>query len=268
MNKIMKDVEEACNIVDGNSYSNEYGRIYCFSNEDLKALFDSVSVKDKDVLTVLSSGDQYFYSYYNGARSVDVFDRNKLTKYYYYLRKWGIKYLGKFSLGSDFIKHTKYINELLELVTFSSESEEEAYSFWYNYIRKVFPFDNSNLFYLGSRNRNDMDRVDKLYKYIDNDLNFYNGNMKEYYPRNKKYDVIIMSNILEYCDDRDYYMLKSNLYNLLNEDGVVVCSKITNCCNIYTQIRSFSECFDYEELYNGYRNGFYGYTYTKNVNKK
>ena len=46
--------------------------------------------------TVLASGDQAFYFYDNGAKKVDLFDINKLSIYYYYLRVWIIKYLGRF----------------------------------------------------------------------------------------------------------------------------------------------------------------------------
>ena len=73
-----------------------YGKIYFSSNEDLKTIFSNFDFKDKDVLTVAGSGDQAFYSYNDDAKKVDLFDKNKLTIYYYYLRKWIISYYDMF----------------------------------------------------------------------------------------------------------------------------------------------------------------------------
>ena len=44
----------------------------------------------------------------------------------------------------------------------------------------------------------------------------------------KKYDVIILSNIMEYLafKDIDFSIIENNLDNLLKEDGVIVCSHL------------------------------------------
>ena len=66
----------------------DYGRLYFCSNEPLELLFNNFSVEGKDVLTVLGSSDQLFHTIDRGANSVDTFDRNPYTKYYYYLRSY------------------------------------------------------------------------------------------------------------------------------------------------------------------------------------
>ena len=70
---------------------NDYSKVYYSSNEDFKNMFSSVDMNDKSVLTVLASGDQAIHFYNKGAKRVDVFDVNKITKYYYGIRLLAIK---------------------------------------------------------------------------------------------------------------------------------------------------------------------------------
>ena len=87
--------------------SRNYDKVYYSTNEQIESLFSSFDFKDKNVLSVLSSGDQALYFLYNGAKRVDVFDQNKLTKYYYFLRLWCIKYLDELyppSLNKEYIR--------------------------------------------------------------------------------------------------------------------------------------------------------------------
>ena len=83
------DVKQAINIMRGfhSKIDDFHDRLYFNSNEDLDALLSKFDFRDKDILTVLASSDQLFYFYDKGARIVDTFDINKLTFYYYFLRK-------------------------------------------------------------------------------------------------------------------------------------------------------------------------------------
>ena len=241
---ILYDVYVASKLVDGKRIDN-YDKLYYSTNENLDELFKYIDVKDKDVLTVLSSSDQYFYCCYNGANSIDSYDINKLTKYYYYLRLWGIKYLDMFYPSEDLFKNHIYIYELLKLVNCNNKDEKEAYEFWNNYIRKVFPFDNGNLFYKSNRKKGISD-IDKLNESIrKNKFNFYNSDIKNI-SSNKKYDVIITSNILEYCSFDTIKIIRDKLNDLLVDDGIIVCSNIMYRYNSGNSI--FREMFDCVEL--------------------
>ena len=80
---------------------NDYSKVYYSSNEDLNKLFSSIDMNNKSVLTVLASGAQALYCLNKGASKVDVFDVNKITKYYYGLRLLAIKYLNTSFLGDE-----------------------------------------------------------------------------------------------------------------------------------------------------------------------
>ena len=70
-----------------------YDSLYFSSNENFNNLFSSFDFKDKDVFSIVGSGDQALYFYNQGARQVDLYDINIVSIYYYYLRLWCIKYL-------------------------------------------------------------------------------------------------------------------------------------------------------------------------------
>lgn len=267
MRNIFIDVNAACDIVRNDSSMGGYYKVFCSSNENLIDLFKVISVKDKEVLAVLSSSDQYFYSYYNGALSVDTFDKNYLTKYYYYIRKWSIKYLGKFYPDVQFLNNTTYIRELLKLVECSDMSEKEAFLFWKTYVDRIKPLDNRKLFYSGFYNKDGISDMDKLSEIIEKKLVFSHGNIQDYVVANKKYDVIILSNILEYCDTTSIEPMRNKLYRLLKDNGIVVCSRIVTDKEEFDYQRDvFSRLFDYSKLVDKnvrYSEFPLGYVYTK-----
>lgn len=127
---VVKDIFGLQKLLNNEMVSN-YGKVYFHSNERLRDIFNDVDVKDKDVLTVLASGDHVFYAYNNGARSVDCFDINKLTIHYYYLRKWVINYMNSFypkELNMD------YIRKLLRHVKANTPEEKASLRFWRAFI--------------------------------------------------------------------------------------------------------------------------------------
>ena len=224
MEKIIKDAEMASRVVEGEEFF-YHDKIYYSSNENLEELFKYIDVKDKDVLTVLASSDQYFYSCINGARSVDTFDKNILTKYYYYLRKWSIKYLGSIYPDKKLINNSRYIYELLELVECSSRDEELAKLFWNSYIRRIYPFDNNKLFFIGTRKHN-----------LDKDtINTSEETLEMYYDKIKNNKIYVL---LE-----DYYY-ESKLAEL-ERNGF----EIVEVINTYTRNKlRFLEKYDFVNL--------------------
>ncbi len=229
MDVINRDVENTCRVVNYQNNLDEYARIYMHSNENLGELFKCFDVKDKDVLTVLGSSDQYFYSLLNGAKRVDSFDINKLTKYYYYLRKWVIEYLDEYYPKSELLLNNQMlIKELLRIVKCKSIDEEDAYIYWSCYSNRVD--DNNNLFYSSSYYReNELGSVSLLKSLInDRELSFVHMDLSCDVNIEDKYDVIITSNILEYFADNPIKLTRcrDNLRKLLKDDGIVVNSYV------------------------------------------
>ena len=95
-------------LVEGYAQEN-YRKVYSQTNEHLRQLYSNVDFSDKKVLSVAASGDQAFLAYAFGAKHIDLFDINKITLYYYYLRLWTIKYFNKFYPKIPFHKKFKFI---------------------------------------------------------------------------------------------------------------------------------------------------------------
>ena len=94
MDSLHRDISGTLRVISGYD-EDEYSHLFFQSNDRLTDLFPKLDVYGKNVLTVLGSGDQALYFYKMGANCVDLFDINKLTFFYYYLRIWIIKYLNK-----------------------------------------------------------------------------------------------------------------------------------------------------------------------------
>lgn len=225
---VEKDVAEACRVVYTSDDDPRYSGLYFCSNENLERLFSFVNVSGKDVLTVLGSSDQLFHSIYHGAKSVDTFDINKLTKYYYYLRRWTLLYCGMYYPPERWTRQYDFIVELLKLVECRSEEEKEAYDFWSLYLQRTGRDMCGNLFYLNPCDHTVIG-MDYLKRHVgEYTLNFQNEDFFGKMKSDKQYDVIFASNILEYSNGRASKIKQSveNLKSLLKDDGIVVCSHL------------------------------------------
>ena len=291
MENVENDVLETINLSEAAKYSfSKYAPVYPYSNECLDKLYSNFDLYGKDVLTVAASGDQALYAYNQGARNVDLFDINCLAKYYYYLRIWSIKYFDTFYLDEfdindkdNYIKSISSVYEiikegfdfdnssfklhsslslLLNIVRPSSMEEAEALRYWILFsnlcLAKDYSFDyfSHNYYFMDDGEKKikveDLSRIRFMLKR--NSFNFYNVDLKNNFNIEKKYDVVIASNIHETVRDKDTYAFRDNLYNLLNDNGIAVLSNINK--NLKSSRKKFlSELFCIEELpsYSNYK---------------
>ncbi len=250
-------------VISENKILDNYTKIYPKANENLVDVYLDLDFEDKDVLSVVSSSDQIFTPKLLGARRVDGFDRNRLTKYYYYLRKWTIKY-NKEIYPTDLIEGDKdYLLQLLSKVKVSSDEEKDAYTFWmfmYNHVAEI-----NNLFFTDDKNVGETlfdNNVHYLEKLDLQDLDFYNYNFFDDIESDRTYDYIMMSNIIEYCRSNEIKLtyVRDNLYDLLNDNGIVICSHLIHQSSGMDdqELRVFNDCFEYNDY--GLDKG---YTYIK-----
>lgn len=244
---------------------------YC-SNEDLSSLFKNFDFKDKHVLCVAASSDQYFHCLDHGASDIDLFDINKLTKYYVYLRRWIIKYCGTYYPDYDKLIDSKdFLKKLLVKVNACSKEEQDVYEFW-----RLFSLSNCSLENLFNkpnvRKCNEIINTDGLTKVLDvSNFDFINFDLSDdSYISDKKYDVIIVSNILEHfgLDDLKIINIKENLGKLLNDDGMVICSYVYTTDFDSPRVHErkiFDDEFSCEQILTTYNGNDMpiGYVYTK-----
>ena len=204
--------------------------IYEQTNENLDCFFNFFNVRGKDVLTVLASSDQLFSCYYNGAKSIDTFDKSMVTLYYYYLRKWLITYKNKLYPSYHFFYDgDKDLYNLVCSIEPSNIDEAEAKFFCFFYMELHDYKTDKYLFHFASYSQ------PKPYEYS---LSSIKGIFKERLPfscRNifhqfdmgKKYQVLLLSNMLEYAEtDWQLENARKNIESLLVDDGMAICTSM------------------------------------------
>ena len=131
--RVDRDILYTKFLLDGKQH-NWYDKIYYSTNEDLESLLDVFDVEGKDVLSVTGSGDQAFHFHSKGSKNVDLFDINRLTIHYYYLRVWILNYIGDYYPNMDF---ASYIEDLLKRVIPTTEEENISLLYWKRFIKEI-----------------------------------------------------------------------------------------------------------------------------------
>lgn len=252
INKIVRKDISRTNVMFQNTYHSDnfrdYGKVYFETNEACDKLISQFDVTNKRILTVLSSGDQAFQFYLKGAKRVDLFDINKLTIYYYYLRIWNIKKNGTMypEIGFDI----NYIKELLKIVKPKSRDEDMAYKYWSKFVTKFDSKMIKRFFYSPYRKElyKNVD-IELLLNIIENDsTKFYNKDISLIFDIPDKYDLIYTSNLSDYVEGDKIKLYRDNLYNHLNDGGIVLSSNLSGVGPSFYKRRIMKKCFKYDEI--------------------
>lgn len=189
---------------------------YLFATENISGFSKKISYKNKTILTVTSSGDQAFNFILNGAKSIDLFDKNIFSNYYFNLKLAAIKCL-EYEEFLDFLIPKNNINKqnVFSLETYlkiRNEIKEQKIKEFWDYLfchYKGTTIYNSKLFSISKNNRKDYIDCNDYLKNKDNynllkeklknkTFTFYNINLfTDKLPSNSEYDFIYLSNIFD-----------------------------------------------------------------------
>ena len=183
---------------------------YLWTNEDMK-LYPKENLKEKNILTITSSGDHALNAILNGGSIIDSFDVNQFSKYVSALKIAMIKKYGYY----DFFKRMDWIENMESLNLNSKENiidsireylSHDEYLFWstFEYLRinnKVNFNDVINVY--GSLKNNaytDAFSYNKLKRNLKKaKITYYDSDIMDIEKSvNKKYDRVFLSNVLEY----------------------------------------------------------------------
>lgn len=247
------DITIAQKIV-GRSYSNisststfhKSSVIYKSSNEKLSYI--EKYLKDrKNILTVISSGDQIINSILQGIINIDAFDISCFPKYFLFLKLAAIKKISREEYIDFFFKSpntSEIYDDLYNLIR--EDLSKENKKFWDSLFNFFDWYDiyNSTLFSSEFMNKKliieensylEESNYNKLKNMIDSvNFNLYTGNILELDNLfNKQYDIIYLSNIINYVDKVEY----KNLLNKfrLEKQGII----LTYLYHINENIRNF-----------------------------
>ena len=231
-----------------------YSSLYYSSNENFTDLFSCFDFKDKDVFSIVGSGDQALYFYNRGCRQVDLFDINIISIYYYYLRLWSIKYLGDLYPMISI----SYINNVLSKVKPSDSKEENAYNYWKKLINYYeHDYELQSLFFFGNSSLPLYQRIYDVHKLngiiSSKCINYTPMDITNPVNMSEKYDIIFVSNLSEYITSaKSFRIYSKNLDILLKHDGIVIASNIMEEGPWDTERRILFNNFDYHNINRGY----------------
>ena len=222
---------------------NHYAPIYRQTTEPFEKYFKAEDIKEKDVLTVVGSGDFLMWILKNKPNSVSTFDVNVFTKYYQDLKVAGIlcfnyqEYLDFFYGNKVFDEEMFY--RLLDILPRDSKR------FWDSLLDSYEPIEiiNSGLFV---QNVVSVQNAKRLNSFLSDELNyfrtkkelykfcyaFHNLNFNELNEIPKKYDTIFLSNIIDYQNCRSLFDIVKKLQERANyslkDNGSLIASSIGN----------------------------------------
>lgn len=275
-----KEISDTC--------GGKWVKSYIWPNEDEREILKLIDLKRiKNVLTVLSSGDYLYSLIGKNIKNIDTFDVSPIAEYY----ALGLK-RAMIEMISNYGDFKRYLGTLIysdNLRYVSSEIEKlipymlEKYKiFWSEIIRYNYNLQKKNgktlsllcmllnsdkclpsrCSYLTSQNE-----YDKVKENLSKSkVSYYNINILELskpLEKDKLYDLIIMSNIMDYYHERkrnypdiyttynDLRSVEKRLFRLMNPSGVIVNTITGNNSSLFFQSKvNISQLQANEKVYN------------------
>lgn len=215
----MSDIKAVDKIIETKSRNfQKEAFIYKFTNERLSSYLPLFDLKNKDIMTVVGSGDHYLNILLNEVNNIDCFDINKFAYYYLVLKKYAIIALSKDDFIRFFITSDFDLN-LYQKIREKFDKEDQKILVFWDYVMKLSFEKRRNLFkedvdkseifeyndYL--KNAEYLILKDKLREY---EINFIHTSLQKLHLAKglKKYDYIFISNITDY------------LFNIFNDNAL------------------------------------------------
>lgn len=211
-------------------FSNYFCWLYLFTNENISGYYKFLDFRDKTVLIVTSSGDHALNALLHGAKSVESFDNNQLSKYLSELKVAAIKSLSReefllyFNESLSLFKSSKYYFDVrIYNSKIRAYLKDEYLQFW-DYFFSNYSTRKIKKSFLFTKDRLNLNTIVRVNDYLSSDKNYYKlrnillGKEIKYHhiditqipDLNRKYDLVILSNIASYLD---YIYDKEHLKN-------------------------------------------------------
>lgn len=262
-------------------FNNYFCWLYPFTNENINGYYSKLDFKGKNVLTVISSGDHILNAILMGALSIDAFDSNRLAKYYSELKIAAIKQLSLeefvlFFYNKSLFKMSPYYFDKKIYLKIREELDYSYRKFW-DYVFEKYKPKKIYRSFLFTDDFLDLKGLIKANSYLNVDnyailkeklqskkirVNYHDKKLQDISNVNKKFDLIILSNVPAFLDEiYDSECLK-NFKNLINDicnenTKIVICYMYSNllerdssedCIYNERQLRKYFPYEDYEYI--------------------
>lgn len=199
--------------------------VFSFSNENLNEIFKHRRLKNKRVATVGSSGDQVLYSILKGCRDVTCIDADPYTQPYTELKLAAIKNL-TFEEFLDYFRYDNILNHKY-YAKISHDLSEYSKAFWDEVMLnsdstmsfagismvlfKIFQSVSTYKDFISTRDAmeycSNKKKYNLLKESLDEDIKieFIQSGFDEFHENLRgRYDLILLSNIYDYIDNKIY----------------------------------------------------------------
>lgn len=195
-------------------------RLYMFTDENINDMTKKLELKNKDVLTVTSSGDQALNFILDGVNTIKLFDENINAQNYFYLKKALIENLDyeeflNFFLPGFFNKKDYFSKEKYNSVK-DSLPKGRIREYWDNIFNKYSKLEIKNMFVKRHYSKKD---IISRNNYLKNKENY--NKLKE---KLKKFDKIEFEEIdilhqLLYVEKKVDFIYLSTLLNFISANN-------------------------------------------------
>lgn len=262
---IEKQVSNNRILLEGESFS-KYQKIFMSTNENIKDSLNLIDFENKyKALSVMASGDHLFNLINKNIFDIDTFDTNMLTHFYVLGIKRSMiikytyqEYIEKYKLFTNINASLEDITETL--YDLLSLMDMKYRLFWkkvidFNYIIQKDKQNKINLFYMLFVNLNNIDFLINNNNYLSNEneynnlknnitksnvrFNNINATSLSNFYKDNKYDIVLLSNILDYFgkeyrkinkvfDYKELLKYEDSILSIMNKDGVLFLKYIIN----------------------------------------
>lgn len=236
----------------------EFAKMQVYTNENISEIFKNISMNGKSILTINNSGDYFINLVLLGASYIDSFDINRnscfITKlkiaalktltYNEYLNFFtksendnisivetteGIKSIDFNPLAFDYKTYLKIKVNLDDETSLYWDMIYEEYSFLGRNLRDSKILSTSSKFSAIKNNiylENEERYLEARTKINEIDYNFYYRDIFNIHELEYKYDIIFLSDIYNYLENKDKYVdyVYNDLCKILNQNGNIYCS--------------------------------------------
>lgn len=234
----MKDGSKTYNEFKAFSY---YSPAYVVTNEDIRWVSGLTSTEAKKVLTVMGSGDQPMFYSLNGATEIDTFDISFCAKAISDIKTVAIHKLSRkdYARLLNDLHFSRNISSIPNIKQMLSEIPKNSQTF-------IQQMNDCNIFSNGLSPQNYIDhlptneefeimkgKISKPFNFIWTDINSLHAHLT------KEYDVINLSNILEYMKKDQIHSILASLRNYVRPEGYIIAQ--TGNWGIYKNRQAFYE---------------------------
>ena len=230
-----------------------YSPVCTFTTENLDSYLNTLNINNKRCLTVTSSGDQLINLALHGASQVECFDKNIFSYYFTCLKLAAIQTLS-YQEFINFFCSTKGEKPQGNLLFFVNEKYflydtykkirvllERDVQVFFDRLYDFYNYDGNSikdcgLFYNFSDDKaifNNSYLKDEISYYkareavkrvLTNNVKYYFLDIFEIVNLQKKYDLLLLSNIFDYIGNKTEYVeyIEKNLRNILSKDGEII----------------------------------------------